>query len=73
MEASNEFRRREPTLLAIFSCQRAGCYRISLRDAAMTEKSYQPSRESAECRLRRLHREAPRFDYPPSASGAQIG
>ena len=51
MEASNEFRRREPTLLAIFSCQRAGCYRISLRDAAMTEKSYQPSRESAECRM----------------------
>jgi hypothetical protein len=51
MEASNEFRRREPTLLAIFSCQRAGCYRISLRDAAMTEKSYQPSRESAGSRV----------------------
>jgi hypothetical protein len=51
MEASNEFRRREPTLLAIFAAKGPAAIEFRCGDAAMTEKSYQPSRESAECRL----------------------
>src|SRR5271169_2612659 len=52
MEASNEFRRREPTLLAIFAAKGPTAIEFRCGDAAMTEKSYQPSRESGECRLR---------------------
>src|SRR5271167_1959441 len=51
MEASNEFRRREPTLLAIFAAKGPAAIEFRCGDAAMTEKSYQPSRESGECRL----------------------
>jgi hypothetical protein len=51
MEASNEFRRREPTLLAIFAAKGPAAIEFRCGDAAMTEKSYQPSRESAECRF----------------------
>jgi hypothetical protein len=54
MEASNEFRRREPTLLAIFAAKGPAAIEFRCGDAAMTEKSYQPSRESAECRSRQL-------------------
>ena len=46
MEASNEFRRREPTLLAIFAAKGPAAIEFRCGDAAMTEKSYQPSRES---------------------------
>jgi hypothetical protein len=52
MEASNEFRRREPTLLAIFAAKGPAAIEFRCGDAAMTEKSYQPSRESGECRLK---------------------
>ena len=51
MEASNEFRRRKPTLLAIFAAKGPAAIEFRCGDAAMTEKSYQPSRESGECRL----------------------
>jgi hypothetical protein len=51
MEASNEFRRREPTLLAIFAAKGPAGIEFRCGDAAMTEKSYQPSRESGECRI----------------------
>ena len=54
MEASNEFRRREPTLLAIFAAKGPAAIEFRCGDAAMTEKSYQPSRESGECRVGRL-------------------
>jgi hypothetical protein len=52
MEASNEFRRREPTLLAIFAAKGPAAIEFRCGDAAMTEKSYQLSRESGECRLK---------------------
>jgi hypothetical protein len=52
MEASNEFRRRELTLLAIFAAKGSAAIEFHCGDAAMTEKSYQPSRESGECRFR---------------------
>jgi hypothetical protein len=51
MEASNEFWRREPTLLAIFAAKGPAAIEFRCGDAAMTEKSYQPSRESGECRI----------------------
>src|SRR5271167_2028712 len=57
MEASNEFRRREPTLLAIFAAKGPTAIEFRCGDAAMTEKSYQPSRESGECRLYPSERE----------------
>ena len=44
MEASNEFRRREPTLLAIFAAKGPAAIEFRCGDAAITEKSYQPSR-----------------------------
>jgi hypothetical protein len=52
MEASNEFRRREPTLVAIFAAKGPAAIEFRCGDAAMTEKSYQLSRESGECRIR---------------------
>ena len=52
MEASNEFRRREPTLPAIFAAKRPAAIEFRCGDAAMTGKSYQPSRESGECRYK---------------------
>jgi hypothetical protein len=48
MGASNEFRRREPTLLAIFAAKRPAAIEFRSGDGAMKEKSYQPSRESGE-------------------------
>jgi hypothetical protein len=51
MEASNEFRCREPTLLTIFAAKGPAAIEFRCGDAAMTEKSYQPSRESGECRF----------------------
>ena len=45
MEASNEFRRREPTLVAIFAAKGPAAIEFRCGDAAMTEKSYQLSRE----------------------------
>ncbi len=51
MEASNEFRRREPTLPAIFAAKRPAAIEFRCGDAAMTGKSYQPSREFGECRF----------------------
>ena len=52
MKASNEFRRREPTLPAIFAAKRPAAIEFRCGDAAMTGKSYQPSRESGECWLK---------------------
>jgi len=43
--------RRELTLLAIFAAKGPAAIEFRCGDAAMTEKSYQPSRESGECRL----------------------
>jgi hypothetical protein len=54
MEASNEFRRREPTLLAIFAAKGPAAIEFRRGDAAITEKSYQPSWEYGECRLSRI-------------------
>jgi hypothetical protein len=53
MEAINQFRRREPTLPAIFAAKRPAAIEFRCGDAAMTGKSYQPSRVSGECRFRR--------------------
>jgi len=55
MGASNEFRRRKPTLLAIFAAKGPAAIEFRCGDAAMTEKSYQPSRESGECRLKKKY------------------
>src|SRR5271167_3326796 len=72
MEASNEFRRREPTLLAIFAAKGPAAIEFRCGDAAMTEKSYQPSRESGECRVESLPASVMRFAFRSLSPGASM-
>jgi hypothetical protein len=73
MEASNEFRRRELTLLAIFAAKGPAAIEFHCGDAAMTEKSYQPSRESGECRFRGMFRSRLSCNFAEQLKGVLSG